>query len=253
MCDLTCTWTKRLVTWLVFGPNDLWLDLTSDQMTCDLTWTSKEMTCDLTWTCKEMTCDLTWTCKKWLAAISGVLTTVWLCWLTNCWQIVRNITWGFEGLCKWICWYVRPQCITKNISLTNLNFVTFSDIGGRFGRLNFISFWIQWIFITISSKQPKNNFCVKLTTIKFMFEFVFCVMVYYEDKQILKIVGSNYFRLSDIVCLSIISFLKTCKILSLTSSLFYRTRCFWHIVWSCSRQTECCQEGELILTPCDGL
>ena len=38
MCDLTCTWTKRLVTWLVFGPNDLWLDLTSDQMTCDLTW-----------------------------------------------------------------------------------------------------------------------------------------------------------------------------------------------------------------------
>ena len=28
MCDLTCTWTKRLVTWLVFGPNDLWLDLT---------------------------------------------------------------------------------------------------------------------------------------------------------------------------------------------------------------------------------
>ena len=28
MCDLTCTWTKRLVTWLLFGPNDLWLDLT---------------------------------------------------------------------------------------------------------------------------------------------------------------------------------------------------------------------------------
>ena len=71
MCDLTCTWTKRLVTWLVFGPNDLWLDLTSDQMTYDLTWTCTEMTCDLTWTCKEMTCDLTWTCKKWLAAISG--------------------------------------------------------------------------------------------------------------------------------------------------------------------------------------
>ena len=60
-CDLTCVWTKWLVTWL---------DLTSDQMTCDLTWTCKEMTCDLTWTCKEMTCDLTWTCKKWLAVIS---------------------------------------------------------------------------------------------------------------------------------------------------------------------------------------
>ena len=74
MCDLTCTWTKRLVTWLVFGPNDLWLDLTSDQMTCDLTWTCTEMTCDLTWTCKEMTCDLTWTCKKWLAAISDAHT-----------------------------------------------------------------------------------------------------------------------------------------------------------------------------------
>ena len=64
MSDLTCTWTKRLVTWLVFGPNDLSLDLTFDQMTCDLTWTCKEMTCDLTWTCKEMTCDLTWTCKE---------------------------------------------------------------------------------------------------------------------------------------------------------------------------------------------
>ena len=51
-CDLTCVWTKWLVTWL---------DLTSDQMTCDLTWT-----------CKELTCDLTWTCKKWLAAISAL-------------------------------------------------------------------------------------------------------------------------------------------------------------------------------------
>ena len=74
-CDLTCVWTKWLVTWL---------DLTSDQMTRDLTWTCTEMTCDLTWTCKEMTCDLTWTCKKWLAAISVYqLLVIILCGMTS--------------------------------------------------------------------------------------------------------------------------------------------------------------------------
>ena len=103
MCDLTCTWTKRLVTWLVFGPNDLWLDLTSDQMTCDLTWTCTEMTCDLTWTCKEMTCDLTWTCKKWLAAISD---NHWFATMTNeCYILQTNKQ---DGSLNW-----RPVMYTR--------------------------------------------------------------------------------------------------------------------------------------------
>ena len=49
MCDLTCTWTKRLVTWLVFGPNDLWLglDLHGNDLWLDLDLQGNDLWLDL--------------------------------------------------------------------------------------------------------------------------------------------------------------------------------------------------------------
>ena len=49
MCDLTCTWTKRLVTWLVFGPNDLWLDLTWRLTKWLVTWLGLARKWFVTW------------------------------------------------------------------------------------------------------------------------------------------------------------------------------------------------------------
>ena len=65
MCDLTCTWTKRLVTWLVFGPNDLWLDLTWRLTKWLVTWLGLARKWLVTWLGLA---------RKWLVTWLGLAT-----------------------------------------------------------------------------------------------------------------------------------------------------------------------------------
>ena len=118
-CDSTCVWTKWLVTWL---------DLTSDQMTCDLTWT-----------CTEMTCDLTWTCKKWLAGISAFLAPIH----TLACGVLYTAFYHFHyakgfGL---ICVKLIQMCVKRNNwFIWNLP-VSYLSLGGYFLGGYFVFIW----------------------------------------------------------------------------------------------------------------
>ena len=83
MCDLTCTWTKRLVTWLVFGPNDLWLDLTWRRTKWLVTWLGLAGKWLVTWLGLTGKWLVTWLglAGKWLVTWLG-LARKWLAtWL----------------------------------------------------------------------------------------------------------------------------------------------------------------------------
>ena len=83
MCDLTCTWTKRLVTWLVFGPNDLWLDLTWHLTKWLVTWLGLARKWLVTWLGLARKWLVTWLglARKWLVTWLGLARKWLVTWL----------------------------------------------------------------------------------------------------------------------------------------------------------------------------